>query len=175
MADNPFWSFLSILRKQWLAAMSGAFSVPFTAAAVYFDNKYAQAIFACLAIASLLFAAYRIWKIEHDQVLALQEKLSPARLREIDVQEVHAMELRRHTDELETQRRTKQMDKIRERLLAPPRPINIVVGAGLPFEQTKATSTRSRERTFYLKVENRDQQKPPKKLQAGYYQRHANT
>jgi hypothetical protein len=154
------WSFAGVLRQNWFAAMSGGFSVPFTAAAVHFDNKYAQLIFGCLAVASLYFAAYRIWKSEHDKVLVLQESLSPTRIREIEAQESHAAELRRHTDELEAQRTTKRMDDFRERFLAPPPPLNIVVGTGSSFERVKATSVRDRERTFYLKVENRDQNKP---------------
>jgi hypothetical protein len=69
---SPLWSFVGVLRQHWFAAMSGGFSVPFTGAMVYFDSKYTQSIFAFLALASLYFAAYRIWKSEHDKVAALQ-------------------------------------------------------------------------------------------------------
>jgi hypothetical protein len=106
MVDRAtLWSFVGVLRRHWFAAMSGGFSVPFTAAAVYFDSKYAQSIFGFLALASLYFAAYQIWKSEHDKVLALQESLSPTRIREIEAQESHAAELRRHTDALEREER----------------------------------------------------------------------
>src|SRR5258706_11455692 len=58
------WNFVRAFRGHWLAAMSGSFSVPFTAAAVYLDNKYAQGIFAMLALAAFWFAAYRVWLVE---------------------------------------------------------------------------------------------------------------
>jgi hypothetical protein len=106
MVDRAtLWSFVGVLRRHWFAAMSGGFSVPFTAAAVYFDSKYAQSIFGFLALASLYFAAYQIWKSEHDKVLVLQESLSPTRIREIEAQEKHAAELQRHTDALEREER----------------------------------------------------------------------
>jgi hypothetical protein len=41
MVDRlALWSFVGVIRQHWFAAMSGGVSVPFTAAAVYFDNKY---------------------------------------------------------------------------------------------------------------------------------------
>jgi hypothetical protein len=83
MVDRAtLWNFIGVLRQHWFAAMSGGFSVPFTAAAVYFDSKYAQSIFGFLALASLYFAAYQIWKSEHDKVLVIQERLNPTRIRE---------------------------------------------------------------------------------------------
>jgi hypothetical protein len=72
MSDSAIWAFARVLRAHWFAAMSGGFSVPFTAAMVYFDSKYAQSIFGALALTSLWFAAYRIWKSEHDKVVALE-------------------------------------------------------------------------------------------------------
>jgi hypothetical protein len=73
MVDKAaLWSFAGVLRQHWFAAMSGGFSVPFTAAMVYFDSKYTQVIFGFLALVSLGFAAYRIWKSEHDKVVALE-------------------------------------------------------------------------------------------------------
>jgi hypothetical protein len=53
--------------------MSGGFSVPFVAAAVWFDNIYAKLIFACLAFSGALYAAYRIWKAEREKVIGLQK------------------------------------------------------------------------------------------------------
>jgi hypothetical protein len=78
MGDTAIWAFARVLRAHWFAAMSGGFSVPFTAAMVYFDSKYAQSIFGALALASLWFAAYRIWKGEHDKVVALEAMLEKA-------------------------------------------------------------------------------------------------
>jgi hypothetical protein len=79
MVDRAtLWSFVDVLRQHWFAAMSGGFSVPFTAAAVYFDSKYAQSIFGFLALASLYFAAFRIWKSEHDKVVTLEAAVKAA-------------------------------------------------------------------------------------------------
>jgi hypothetical protein len=69
------WAFARAFRKHLFAAMSGGFSVPFTALAVFADNKYAQLIFGCLAFFAAWFAAYRIWKAEHEKVLDLEQKI----------------------------------------------------------------------------------------------------
>ena len=53
--------------------MSGAFSVPFVAAMVIADNRYQQAIYGALALAALIFATFRVWKIEYEAVLDLRE------------------------------------------------------------------------------------------------------
>ena len=66
------WSFAQAFRGQWFAAMSGGFSVPFTALAVFLDNKYQQTIFGCLAFGAVWYAAYTIWKIEREKVVALE-------------------------------------------------------------------------------------------------------
>lgn len=63
--------FFLAFREHWFAAMSGGFSVPFTVAAVFSDNKYAQIIFAILAFSSAWFAAYRVWRIEREKVISL--------------------------------------------------------------------------------------------------------
>jgi hypothetical protein len=159
-AKGAFWNYVRVFRAHWLAAMSGGFSVPFTALAVVAGDKYQQAIFGALAFAAFWFAAFRVWKVEHDKVLQFEQTVDPVKTREIEATENHAEELRRHTAELEAQRQSKRMDRFREQFLAPPRPLNIVVGTGGSFERLKATSVRDRERTFYLKVENRDQHKP---------------
>jgi hypothetical protein len=74
------WGFAQSLRTHWLAAMSGGFSVPFTAAAVFAGDKYQQAIFGCLALTALWFAAYRVWKVERYRVIELQKKLEGVKL-----------------------------------------------------------------------------------------------
>jgi hypothetical protein len=64
-------AFVRAYRAQMFAAMSGGFSVPFTYAAVYSDSKYGYFIYGCLALAAFVFAAFAVWKIEHDKVLVL--------------------------------------------------------------------------------------------------------
>jgi|ERR1700733_6160460 len=165
MVDRgTLWSFVGVLRQHWFAAMSGGFSVPFTAAAVYFDSKYAQSIFGFLALASLYFSAYQIWKSEHDKVLVLQETLNPTKIREIEARENETFELRRRNDAIEEERRAnspvgKQISRIMDSI-STPRPLNIVVGHGGSFERVTAKWVHDGERTFYLKVENRDQHRP---------------
>ena len=56
--------------------MSGSFSVPFAAAAVYLDNKYAQGVFAALAFSAVWFAAYRVWRFEREKLLNLEGLIS---------------------------------------------------------------------------------------------------
>ena len=73
------WSFAQAFRTHWLTAMSGSFSVPFTAAAVFAGDKYQQAIFGCLALAAFWFSAYRVWRFERERVLALETQLTAAK------------------------------------------------------------------------------------------------
>jgi hypothetical protein len=70
-------AFALALRAQWFAAMSGGFSVPFAAAAVFVDSKFGQLIFGALALGAAWLAAYRIWKAERERVLTLEEHLRP--------------------------------------------------------------------------------------------------
>lgn len=75
MADNAVWAFGRVLRANWFAAMSGGFSVPFSALAVFSDQTYQQLVWAALALAAFGFAAFRIWKTEYDRTIVLQSKL----------------------------------------------------------------------------------------------------
>jgi hypothetical protein len=80
MAENlSLWTFAQAFRQHVLAAMSGSFSVPFTAAAVFSDSKYGQSIFGLLAFCSAWFAAFTIWKAERQKVIELEEKQSPSK------------------------------------------------------------------------------------------------
>ena len=74
---SSIWGFVSAFREHWFAAMSGGFSVPFAFAAALADNKYIQIILLALAFSGAWFAAYQIWKAEHEKVLALEEKVRP--------------------------------------------------------------------------------------------------
>jgi hypothetical protein len=73
MDEKPsLWSFAQAFREHWFAAMSGGFSVPFTALAVFLDNKYAQGIFAALAFLGAWFAAYSVWRVERQKIVDLK-------------------------------------------------------------------------------------------------------
>jgi hypothetical protein len=47
---GPKQFFDAVFRRHWLAVMSGAFSVPFGALAVFSDTRFGQIIWVCLAI-----------------------------------------------------------------------------------------------------------------------------
>jgi hypothetical protein len=157
--DKPFWSFLRALRADWFAAMSGGFSVPFTAVAVFADNKYAQAIFACMGFGSIIFASYRIWKSEHDKVLTLGLELSPIKIREIEAQEAHTRELqetRRANDPLS---RTIK-ENFASQMFGTGQPkLALSVGTEPPFVATSVRALYSVQRIYKLKVENHHHQK----------------
>jgi hypothetical protein len=72
-----FWDFVFSFRKRWFAAMSGGASVPFTALAVFLDNKWAQVLFAFCALTGAGFASYRLWRPERERVIELEEQLRP--------------------------------------------------------------------------------------------------
>ena len=72
--DKPsIRGFVAAFRREWFAAMSGGFSVPFVFLSAFVDNKYARVVLLALAFSGAWFAAYRLWKadreriIEHDQ------------------------------------------------------------------------------------------------------------
>jgi len=69
-------NFLKAFGQHLGAGMTGGLSLLSTIAMLYFeDNKYAQPVFACLAIAAAGFAAFRIWKPEREKVCELEERL----------------------------------------------------------------------------------------------------
>ncbi len=78
--DAGFWGFAKALRRHWWAAMSGGFSVPFTAAGVYFafvnQNGLAALAFAALAFSAVWLAAYVVWRGEREKVIGLEGRLA---------------------------------------------------------------------------------------------------
>jgi hypothetical protein len=84
MADgrSNFWNYLKAFRHHWATEMSGAFSVPFTIAALYSQGRE-RFVYGLLAISAFVYASYRIWAIEHAKVIerqpALQIEYDPRR------------------------------------------------------------------------------------------------
>ena len=76
MSGEPFWAFLKALRADWFAAMSGSFSVPFAAIAIFADQKYQPRIWGALALLAFGFASYRLWNAQYDKVVSLEKQLS---------------------------------------------------------------------------------------------------
>jgi hypothetical protein len=77
LKNSSPWAFILAFREQWFAAMSGGVSVPFAALAALLDDKWAKIIFGVLAFTAVWFAAYRIWKVEHEKSLAFSELTKP--------------------------------------------------------------------------------------------------
>lgn len=158
--------FLLAFRQHWFAAMSGGFSVPFTAAAIYLQNKYAQGIFGALAFSAAWFAAYRVWKVEHEKVANLEAQLGATKLREIEAQETHTAELRRHTDALERQYRPPALENMIESMrvkendalssTCDPNALKIVHANSPEFEKVQARQDYV-IRTVIVHVQNTDQ------------------
>jgi hypothetical protein len=69
--------FLLVIWRNWGPLMSGVFSVPFAALAVFTESTYARAIWAVMAILAFMASAYMIWARERGTVVDLQEKLRP--------------------------------------------------------------------------------------------------
>jgi hypothetical protein len=57
--------------------MSGIFTVPFTIVAVAVPSGYARGIFGTMAVAAVLFTAYRIWREERRQLVENKQHLAP--------------------------------------------------------------------------------------------------
>lgn len=57
--------------------MSGGFSVPFAALAVFASSKYGQVIWSILAFSAFMIMVYRVWAREATKVSELSVKLSP--------------------------------------------------------------------------------------------------
>lgn len=76
--------FLLVAWNDVGARMSGIFSVPFGALAVFADSSKAQLIWALLAASALLLGAYRVWAKERDRVRELTEAMAPKLSLEFD-------------------------------------------------------------------------------------------
>jgi hypothetical protein len=71
--------FAGAFWRNWLARMSGGFSVPFGAAGIFFaESARAQTFWFALAGAALVVCAYFVWLGEHKRANALAERLRPA-------------------------------------------------------------------------------------------------
>jgi hypothetical protein len=66
--------FTRALFGNWWTWLSGLFSVPATFLALYVSNDAAKIVWGLAALGSLWFAAYRVWKAEHDKVVEHDEK-----------------------------------------------------------------------------------------------------
>jgi len=67
--------FFRALRNHWLAAMSGAVSVPFSALAAFASSGWERPIWYAMAVFSFGYAAFKIWENERAERLAENAKL----------------------------------------------------------------------------------------------------
>jgi hypothetical protein len=70
-------AFVLSFRGHLFAAMSGSASVPFTIAAAFVENKFAQLLFFFCALTCAGLAAFRVWKPERERVMELENKIGP--------------------------------------------------------------------------------------------------
>jgi hypothetical protein len=76
MSPAPtFWNFLGAFRRELFALMSGGFSVPFAAAAVYYDNWPARIGFTVLALAAAAYAVFRVWHADREALIKAETEL----------------------------------------------------------------------------------------------------
>jgi hypothetical protein len=82
-----------LIRDYWAPLMSGGFSVPFAALAVFADSKFGQIIWGAMAVSAGLFSGYLVWAKEHAEVRRLNEVLRPRlKLSLIDERDPHKPE-----------------------------------------------------------------------------------
>ena len=69
--------FIYVIWRHWGPLMSGAFSVPFAALAVFVDSAYGRFLWGLMAIAAFLTSSYLIWARERKTVIELREAIRP--------------------------------------------------------------------------------------------------
>jgi hypothetical protein len=81
-------------------------------------------------------------------------------MREYQLRHEENLALREHTEELRRQRESQAMAKLVDRVMAPPRPLNVEIGKHGAFILRKGYGLSTIKHTYNLKVTNRDQTKP---------------
>jgi hypothetical protein len=70
-----FAELMKALLSDWGGRVSGAFSIPFTVAALYVNDAYGKALWSVLAMASLIYGVYSVWSSERRRVVELEKRL----------------------------------------------------------------------------------------------------
>jgi hypothetical protein len=76
--DTSLTTYLGAFLSDWATGMSGPLSVPFTAMAVWSTQPIQKMLWGCLAILSLVFASYRVWRKERIQASARLDAIKSA-------------------------------------------------------------------------------------------------
>lgn len=82
--DTGFLTYLKAFSTDTLTAMSGPFSVPFAALALWVSSRSQKALWGCLAVSCAVFASYRVWRNERKFANAQLEAVSSAKEQEIE-------------------------------------------------------------------------------------------
>ncbi|MBM3601415.1 MAG: hypothetical protein FJX35_24730 [Alphaproteobacteria bacterium] len=72
---EDFRAFLRVIYSDWVAFVSGSFTVPFLAAAILFPREPVPNFWGMLAALAGFIAALRAWQVEHKQRLALAARI----------------------------------------------------------------------------------------------------
>jgi hypothetical protein len=67
--------FFRVIWHDWGARMTGIFTLPFTACAIYFSG-FGRALFGAMAILAFFVTAYRVWADERWKLSALEQHLA---------------------------------------------------------------------------------------------------
>ena len=76
--ELTFRAFLRALSANTLTLMSGAASVPFAALSAFAPTDWQRVIFGVLAVFSVLFATYLVWRVEVERANTAEEKSAQA-------------------------------------------------------------------------------------------------
>lgn len=77
--SSSFKSFLRAFGARWFTAMSGPLTVPFSVLALIVEARYQKILFGVLALSCAVFAAYWVWKVEREELIAKQTELDEER------------------------------------------------------------------------------------------------
>jgi hypothetical protein len=69
--------FFRAIWQDWAALMSGAFSVPFSALAVFSDSSLSKLIWGATALSALIIMLFLIWAKERKRIVLLETRLHP--------------------------------------------------------------------------------------------------
>jgi hypothetical protein len=113
--DTRLTTYLHAFSSDWLTGMSGPLSVPFAALALWVPSASQKAVWACLAVLSVLFASYRVWRNERRYASAQLEAIMSAKDTEIESLKAERDSLKRRPyDEEHRQLAESKVNKLSE-------------------------------------------------------------
>jgi Skp family chaperone for outer membrane proteins len=96
MSDTRLITYLKAFWSDWLTSMSGALSVPFGAAAIWWAHgPSTKALWTCAAILAFCIASYRVWRSERNSVADELKTLKRKHEEELTAMKAEIEELKR--------------------------------------------------------------------------------